>query len=329
VVAWLIHDDFEEDSPPVVGSKPTGRRFTKAGETKIVVDLFGPDEFAGLGDHANFDVFQSAIKEHEVVVYDGHSMLGASDFWSRPEYPDTYQIFLYGGCLGYQYYIRPILKAKGGWEKLDLMSSVEVVSSSVDEFAKPVLQGLFWGVRNMPDPSESDPYLPSWNDMMRSVNLKIRKPYFGVSGVRDNCFTPAGSQCASEPEPPQPPQPQPPIESKRYATTEPSPLSIDDGETVSSRIEVPDAFEVSSVTVELDLTHTAFSDLVVTLQHDGERELAVWDKMMWGVPWNETLVVNLPEPTGSAGTWTLRIKDQGFGDSGMFYGWTLVMKPSQ
>ena len=56
-----------------------------------------------LGDFAHFANFQKALSEHEVVAYDGHSMLGASDFWARPTYPDFYQIFLYGGCLGYEY----------------------------------------------------------------------------------------------------------------------------------------------------------------------------------------------------------------------------------
>ena len=40
----------------------------------------GAADFEGLGDYGHFDNFQKAISEHEIVVYDGHSMLGASDF---------------------------------------------------------------------------------------------------------------------------------------------------------------------------------------------------------------------------------------------------------
>ncbi|MCA9602511.1 MAG: hypothetical protein KC417_10820, partial [Myxococcales bacterium] len=101
MVSWLTADGFNEAS-----AAPVGRRFQKAvGDVTFELDLYSPNDFSGLGDYANFGNLQRAITEHEIVVYDGHSMLGASDFWSRPEYPDNYQIFIYGGCLGYEYYV--------------------------------------------------------------------------------------------------------------------------------------------------------------------------------------------------------------------------------
>ncbi len=113
---WLEQAGFEEVSDP-----PVGRRFAKRyGDIVYEIDLYSPYDFKGLSDHAHFDNFQRALSEHEIVTYDGHSMLGASDFWSRPNYPDFYQIFLYGGCLGYEYYVAPILKGKGGWDSVDI-----------------------------------------------------------------------------------------------------------------------------------------------------------------------------------------------------------------
>ena len=126
--------------------------------------------------------------EHEIVAWDGHSMLGASDFWSRPTYPSSYQIFLYGGCLGYEYYVQPILHGKGdSWAKLDVMSSVVEVSADANEFAAPALAKMVWALDHG--------YRASWRQIMLTVRTNVGDSTFGVSGVRDNCFTPTGSRC--------------------------------------------------------------------------------------------------------------------------------------
>ncbi len=169
---------------------PVGTRYEKKlrGDILSQIDVYSPREFAGLDDDAHFDNFQKALLEHEIVAYDGHSMLGASDFWSRPEYPGFYQIFLYGGCLGYEYYVRPILHGKGdSWKKLDLMSSVVEVTASANEFAAPaiakILNAVEYGRRS------------SWRNVLLTVRDNVGDSTFGISGVRDNCFTPTGSRC--------------------------------------------------------------------------------------------------------------------------------------
>jgi len=169
---------------------PLGKRFEKklANGTLIQIDLYSPREFSGLGDYAHFGNFEKALKEHEVVAYDGHSMLGASDFWGRPAYPSFYQIFLYGGCLGYEYYIRPILAGKGGnWAKLDMVSSVVEVTASANEFAGPAIAKLIYGIQYNGR--------SSWRNILLNVRNSVGDSTFGVSGVRDNCFTPSGSRC--------------------------------------------------------------------------------------------------------------------------------------
>ncbi|MCA9581182.1 MAG: hypothetical protein KC416_05265 [Myxococcales bacterium] len=179
---WLLDDGFKEVAAPI------GRRFGKriAG-TVVEMDLYSPNDFAGLGDHGNFGNLQRAISEHEIVVYDGHSMLGASDFWSRPEYPDDYQIFIYGGCLGYEYYVRPILEGKGGWENLDLVSSVIEVTASANEIAGPFLAQLMWSLEN--------DYRASWRDLLIAIREGVGDSTFGASGVEENCFGPDGTLC--------------------------------------------------------------------------------------------------------------------------------------
>lgn len=180
---WLADADYKEVTAPL------GKRFEKTvGGVKVQIDLYSPREFSGLDDFAHFANFQKGLSEHEIVAWDGHSMLGASDFWSRPSYPGTYQIFLYGGCLGYEYYVRPILEGKGGnWNKLDVMSSVVEVTASATEFAAPAVAKIVWGL----DHGKR----ATWRSILLAVRNSVGDSTFGVSGVRDNCFTPSGSRC--------------------------------------------------------------------------------------------------------------------------------------
>ncbi|MBV8758394.1 MAG: hypothetical protein JO257_14000 [Deltaproteobacteria bacterium] len=167
---------------------PLGERYEKVvGGVTVQIDLYSPKEFSGLDDFAHFANFQKALAEHEVVTWDGHSMLGASDFWARPTYPHSYQIFLYGGCLGYEYYVRPILEGKGGtWANVDILSSVVEVSASANDFAAPAIAKLVYGLNHAK---------PSWRSILMKVRAGVGDSTFGVSGVRDNCYTPTGSRC--------------------------------------------------------------------------------------------------------------------------------------
>jgi hypothetical protein len=169
---------------------PLGKRYEKKLNNGVLLqmDLYSPREFSGLGDFGHFANFQKALSEHEVVAYDGHSMLGASDFWSRPTYPGFYQIFLYGGCLGYEYYIKPILHGKGdSWAKLDIVSSVIEVTASANEFAAPAMAKIIYGIQYGGR--------SSWRNILLTVRNNVGDSTFGVSGVRDNCYTPNGSRC--------------------------------------------------------------------------------------------------------------------------------------
>ena len=176
---WLTDARYKKVTAPV------GERYERklANGTLIQIDLYSPRDFSGLGDTAHFANFQKAISEHEIVAWDGHSMLGASDFWSRPTYPSSYQIFLYGGCLGYEYYVKPILKSKGGtWDKLDLMSSVIEVTADANMFAGPAVAKIVWGIEHG--------NRVSWRSILLTVRENVGDSTFGVSGVRNNRFKP-------------------------------------------------------------------------------------------------------------------------------------------
>jgi hypothetical protein len=206
VLFGLIGDEIADSDPGIAGPKtmasgllrsgfkevpnaPVGKRYAKTLRTGTVVevDLYSAREFAGLDDYAHFGNLEKAIAEHEIVVYDGHSMLGASDYWTRPTYPKSYQIFLYGGCLGYEYYVKPIVEGKGGWQNVDIMSSVVEVSANANEFATPALARIFYGLEHG--------FTVSWTSILKAVRTSVGDSTFGVSGVRDNCFSPRGNRC--------------------------------------------------------------------------------------------------------------------------------------
>lgn len=304
---WLKDADFSEVTPA-----PIGQRFSKTvAGVEVVVDLYSPYDFSGLGDMSHFSNFQTALSEHEIVAYDGHSMLGASDFWSEPTYPKFYQIFLYGGCLGYEYYVRPILEGKDGWKNVDIMSSVVEVSASANYYAGPFLAKVVWALQHE--------YNASWKDLLAVVRNRVGDSTFGVSGARDNCFSPSGSLC--QPEGPGPEG------SKRYENKTPAAIPDMDENGVTSEIEVPDSLLAKSVTLELSVTHTWVGDLRIVLKHGGA-EAVVWDKTGGSTrDINQTFRLDAFTNADVSGTWTLNVADIAQEDTGTLNSWALVVEP--
>ena len=66
------------------------------------------------------------------------------------------------------------------------MSSVVEVSASANEFAAPAIAKLVYGLNHAK---------PSWRSILLKVRAGVGDSTFGVSGVRDNCYTPTGSRC--------------------------------------------------------------------------------------------------------------------------------------
>ncbi|MDY0062815.1 MAG: proprotein convertase P-domain-containing protein [Myxococcota bacterium] len=302
---WLLDAGFTEVTPA-----PVGRRFTKhIGDYDFEIDLYSPKDFSGLDDYAHFDNFQRAIGEHEILAYDGHSMLGASDYWSRPTYPAGYQIFLYGGCLGYEYYLRPILAGKGGWDKVDILSSVIEVSAGANEFAAPALAKIAYALDHKLD--------VSWKDILVAVRRGVGDSTFGMSGVRENCFSPNGSLCGPEPAGEE--------RVEQYVDETVTAIPDDDPAGIARTLEVPDDLKASTVTVALSVTHTYAGDLLITLTHDGVTA-TVWDKARASGSGFEHQVT-LPDFSGRSakGLWTLKVVDTAALDAGQLNSWSLTV----
>ncbi len=170
------------------GTTDIGVRYTRTqGGLTENVDIYGPKEFSGLDDYAHIANFDKGINSHEVIVYNGHSMLGASDFWARKSIyadPKKYQIFLYNGCLGYEYYVNPIVEGHQGFDNVDLVSNVleTPFSIMVQETATPISMIMYGAEHNG---------TTSWQSILTRMNqISGSDALYGASGIRTNMFMP-------------------------------------------------------------------------------------------------------------------------------------------
>ncbi|MBW2526149.1 MAG: proprotein convertase P-domain-containing protein, partial [Deltaproteobacteria bacterium] len=340
---WLTDADFVQQD-----DAPMGQRFIKQiGDKSILVDVYGPDVFHSVADWSRLSNWQAAVSEHEVVLYNGHSVLGTGMAFERVNYPDFYQVFQVASCLSYEYYVRPILEGKGGWENVDIISNVEPTYYHENlPLSGAMLAKLFWGFEHGGQ--------ASWQDIMEAVSRKLYHSRFGVSGARDNCYSPQGSLCtegACEAHleqdacesagcawaecPPNATCDRPYIclpaaaSELRYDSTGSVDIPDNDPAGASSSVEVPDEATIASLKVELDISHTYTGDLQVVLYH-GEVSHTLWQRE-GGSSDDIRGTFDVPAFEGQplAGTWTLRVVDMAGWDEGTINGWSLLATPAE
>jgi hypothetical protein len=304
---WLIQAGFAEAE-----SAPMGRRFSRtAGELTVVVDIYGPDIFHSVADYTRFPNWQKAVSEHEVVMYNGHSVLGTGYAFEQVVYPDFYQIFQVASCLSYEYYVRPVLAGKGGWENVEVISNVEPTYYSENlPLVSTLLAKLFHGFENEGR--------TSWQDIMEAVSRRLGHSRFGVSGARGNCFSPEGDRCEPGPVP----------EGQRHENTTPAAIPDNSPSGVASVIDVSDPSVIGALSVEVDITHSYVGDLKVVLTHNGT-EAVLWNR--GGGSDDDIRQTFKPgEFTGmdAAGAWTLGIVDEASMDTGTLGSWAIVITPA-
>ena len=172
------------------GTAAKGARWTrvKSGITANV-DIYSPKEFRGLTDYANVQNFYDGVASHQLIVWNGHSVLGASDFWSNPQIykdPSKYQIFLYNGCLGYEYYVTPILAGKQSSANVDLVSNVIETPFHI------MVQETSTAISMMIAKAEKGG-ASSWQSILGKMNkIAGGDSFYGVSAARDNTYRPPG-----------------------------------------------------------------------------------------------------------------------------------------
>ena len=169
------------------------------------VDVVSPEDLQAL-NHDTDGVFTRALKEHEIMIYDGHSFYGSLGvLQDRENYPaDTYQIVFMNSCWSYEYYTRQVFAAKAtpedpdGWLGADVVNNTESAwfLNMADE-TRILLTNLFAGAET--GGKDGNRYY-TWaningamNDLaiqrFHSYGLKSHEIY-GVSGVRTNRWDP-------------------------------------------------------------------------------------------------------------------------------------------
>lgn len=292
----------------VESTSPDGlRRFTKeAGGVTQIVDISGPEDFEGLNDYAHSSTFRTAVQHHEVVVYNGHSILGASPMWSDMSlYPAGYQVFFFNGCLGYEYYMKFILEGKQTWSEVDVISNIVETpvapqGNVIAAFASAIFEGASGGGH------------VSWQQILDNVNHRTYNSYYGVSGARTNCFSPSGSLCED-------------VTGATYENDTAVPIPDNDPQGVGSTIEVTDSLTVGTVQVAVDITHPWTADLKVVLSHGGV-EAVLWDHE--GGHTDDVRQTFTPRgftDQDASGIWTLTVTDSVDRDQGTLNHWSLTI----
>ncbi len=285
-------------------------RFARSQDgVEYIVDVSGPEDFAGLGDFAHAGVFDEGVRTHEIVIYNGHSILGTSAFWQREGiYPDYYQIFFFNGCLGYEYYVRAILDGKGSWDKTDVVSNImETPAAPQPKVIATFLAATFQGA------AESGRM--SYQDIISAVNRRTYNSCYGISGARTNCFSPDGSRC-EEPAPAE----------ARYVSDAAVEIPDNDPQGITSTIEVTDAMVIAGLEVDVDIDHPWTADLLVTLEHAGT-SVTLWnhvdDSYESGI--HATFAVDEFDGMAALGSWNLTVIDSAAQDAGALTSWGLSL----
>ncbi len=297
------------------GSSPDGLiRYTQMrGDLELIVDIASPAQFSGLDDFDNAGVFDQAVKTHEIVVYNGHSILGTSNFWARDGiYPDYYQLFFFNGCLGYEYYVGAIMDGKGSWDKVDVISNIkETPSSPAPKVIAAFLASVFQG-------AETGGQI-TYNQVLTAMNKRTFNSCYGISGARNNCFSPNGSLC-EEAEP----------EIKTYSSGHTMDIPDNDAAGITSTIEVDDSVSIAQVKVHAKIEHSWLGDLVITLEHEGT-VVALWTDIdnYYGTTFNEEISLDDFDGMQSDGDWNLKLVDTAESDTGTLQQWSLTVVPEK
>ncbi len=291
------------------------RRYEKqAGDFVESVDIYGPDFFHSVADYSRLANWQRAVNEHEIVMYNGHSVLGSGMAFEQVEYPEKYQIFQVASCLSYEYYVRPILAGKGSWDSVDVVSNVEPTYYTENiPLTSTILAQIFKGAENGGN--------KSWQDIMNAVSNRLGHARFGVSGARDNCFTPTGDRCGAPPPPPA-------GDDARFESTGAVDIPDDDPAGATSIIDAESDATIGSLSVELDITHTYVGDLHIELTHGGTTAV-LWDRQGGGEDdIHQSFDLSDFDGQAAGGEWKLQVVDGAGRDVGTIDSWAIVITPA-
>jgi hypothetical protein len=180
-----IEDDLGlgDTGEEIDGGKIVRYTWTGDGATAII-DLYNPEKIYF------WSTFKEALKTYDVVYYDGHSNYGTYDMVGKSEYfADRYQIIMVDACRSYAYYARQVFRAKGGFDKADVVGTGESAPFYVaSRVMGHLIGGLMQGIAAVKRGEEHQ--APSWQSIVEKMNDAAYHVYYGAAGVRDNAWQP-------------------------------------------------------------------------------------------------------------------------------------------
>lgn len=159
--------------------------------TTIEIDLLDPTK------HDLSPSFRAALREYQLVFYNGHSRYGTRDFLTdEGAFSDKYQIIMMHSCRSYPYYVRQVFRAKAtaqdpkGWDAADVVATGESsYPTDSPRTLQPLLEGLSAGIAAAN--ARRGQGAPSWLSIVKKMNDKTHGIMYGVAGVRENRYKPA------------------------------------------------------------------------------------------------------------------------------------------
>jgi hypothetical protein len=163
----------------------TSARGTKKMTLEIRL-IFGTE-----GDWSTRQIFREAYKNADVVLYDGHSYIGAGaqdpGNYTMADFNNNYQILFFNSCVSFNYYGVPYFKLKnGGTKKLDLVTNgLEVHILDGGKSMGQFIAALFDGKQN------------TWLRMLEKTQVSsywgVHDPNRAVDGELDNTYDPTAT----------------------------------------------------------------------------------------------------------------------------------------
>lgn len=307
---------------------------TYPGDLVIDIEMWTPVGFADNvpREEAN-ERFRTALRNHEIVYYNGHAFYGSLRVLDDPEaYPqDTYQVLMMDSCWSYAYYTKQIFRNRAteedpnGYALVDVVNNTEPGISGSYATAAILWTSIFRGASMVRVGTDASLY--SWNNINAYMNehaeyrARARTQYpnpeiYGVSGVRNNNWAPA----AVDPNPDVDPDP----DRSRYTNDTAVPIPDNDPVGATSNIHVPEGTgRLEAVTIRANIEHTYIGDLKVVVTHDG-RILTIHEGS-GGNTVNLTIELETDHYSGAnaEGIWILHAVDSGTWDEGQIVSWSI------
>ena len=196
--------EFAEESSQ--WKKVVGKNLT------VVFDVVSPLNLQDNADQAKKDaILKRAVKEHEVVYYNGHSFYGALKVLDDPaNFAPYYQLVFMDSCWSYAYYTKQVFAAKKkesdptGMLGADVLNSTEPAISGSHATFQVLLKKLLFAASKVADGSPASVKNYTWKNLVAYMNasadsraaraVKEGVPHspeiYGASGVSTNVWKP-------------------------------------------------------------------------------------------------------------------------------------------